>query len=258
MTESTTPPLPPTLEATPKKKTSIWVWLLGGCLLLLLLVGGSCAVMTYFVAQKVKDVAGDFEDNPAKTAAELIVKLNPDLDLVESEDADGTITVRNNRTGEESTFDYSEIAEGRFSFSNDDGEVRVDVHGGGDGGLITVTSEAGDTVVDIGGGNTELPSWVPELKDASTSNSAYTSRSEEEASGLWIFETESSVDATKDLYESQLEAEGYVVTVRTHPGTDGSVAVVTGSHDDPQRAVTATIQRTGDLTQLTLQYNGKN
>ena len=106
MNDIPTPPPPLTPEVVPpKKKTSIWVWLLGGCLLLLLLVGGACVVGGYFVAQKVKGVAGDFEDNPAKAAAELVVKLNPDLEMVESDDEDGSITVRNSSTGEESTFD---------------------------------------------------------------------------------------------------------------------------------------------------------
>ena len=181
MNDIPTPPPPLTPEVVPaKKKTSIWVWLLGGCLLLLLLVGGACVIGGYFVAQKVKDVAGDFEDNPAKAAAELVVKLNPDLEMVEGDDEDGSITVRNSSTGEESTFDYSEIAEGRFSFSNDDGEVRVDAQGGQDG-MVTVTSDDGETHVGIGETNKELPSWVPKLSDYSDSTSAFTSRDKEEA-----------------------------------------------------------------------------
>jgi hypothetical protein len=213
--------------------------------------------MTYFVAQKVKDVAGDLEENPAKTTAELVVKLNPELEMVDSDDGDGTITVRNSRTGEESTFDYSQISEGKFSFATDEGEVKVDAQGGQEG-LVTVTSEDGETVLGSGDSNSELPDWVPHLESASSSTSAFTSRSEEEANGLWLFETEMSVSETKDLYEAQLKEANYEVKVQTHPGNEGSVAVVTGNSEDPRRVITATIQREGDLTKLALQYNGQN
>ena len=47
----------------------------------------------WFAAKKIKEVAGDFEANPGRTAAEFIVKMNPDLEIVESDDDAGTITV---------------------------------------------------------------------------------------------------------------------------------------------------------------------
>jgi len=48
--------------------------------------------------------------------AELMVKANPDLDLVESDAEAGTLTIRNRRTGEEVTMSAKDIQEGRVQF----------------------------------------------------------------------------------------------------------------------------------------------
>ncbi len=247
---------PPAAEP-PKKKTSPWLWVGIGCLAVLILIGGSCAVVSFFVAKKVKDVAEDFEANPAKVAAEMAIKLNPDLELVESDDDDGTITVRNTTTGEEASFDYGAISEGRFSFKTDEGEVSFDVDQVGQGGMVTVTTDEGETRFGAGSAAEEAPDWVPVYPDATSSEAGFTSRTGDEVSGLWSLETDDSVEAVKRFYESKLDGAGYRVTVQTFSGPTGATAIVSGESDDPKRQINASVTREGDTTQVAIQYSGK-
>ncbi len=252
MTEPTVPPP----AATPqKKKTSPWIWVLVGCLGLLILIGGACAITGMFVAKKVKDVAEDFEKDPVRKAAELAVSLNPELELVEGDEQAGTLTVRNKTTGEVATFDYGELAEGRFGWETEEGEFRVDATEG-EGGTVTVTTPEGETRYGAGAGAGELPSWVPVYPGASESQATFSSRSGEGVTGMWTLGTDDAVEQVKSYYESKLEDEGYAVTVQTFSGGEGEMAVVTGTREDPDRQVSVTVNREGGRTQAVIQYSG--
>ena len=96
-------------EGAPAKKgLPVWAWIGIGCgalsilVLVVLMVGG------FFVARKVQDVAADFEENPAMATARMIVKLNPELEEVATDEEAGTITVRNRKTGEVITVNFEE------------------------------------------------------------------------------------------------------------------------------------------------------
>ncbi len=258
-----TPPAPPPTAPPPagaagKKKTSPWLWVGLGCLGLLILIGGACVVTTFFVAKTAKDVVEDYQDDPARAAAEMMVKLNPELDLVESDAGSGTITVRNKETGEEATFDYSEIEEGRFTFKSDEGEVSFDTQRQGEGGTLTVTTEEGETRFGAGAAADELPGWVPLYPGASKMEAGFTSRSGGEVSGLWSLETGDRVEEVQEYYESELGDEGFEVTVQTYTGPQGATAVVTGVLSEPGRQVNVTITREGGTTKVGLQYSGKS
>lgn len=259
----TPPPAPPPTAPPPaappaKKKTNPWVWVGLGCLAILILIGGACVVSTFFLAKKAKEVVGDIQENPAKAAAEMIVKMSPDLDLVESDADSGTITVRNTETGEEATFDYSEIEEGRFTFKSDEGEMSFDAQQQGEGGTLTVTTDEGETRYGAGAAADELPGWVPLYPGASKMEAGFTSRSGDEVSGLWTLETGDPVDEVQEYYESKLEDEGFEVTVQTFTGPQGKTAVVSAVVSDPGRQITASITSEGGTTKVGLQYGGQS
>ena len=86
-------------QAPAKKGLPVWAWVGIGCGALVVVVLIVVTVAGFLVANKVKDVAADFEKNPAMATARMIVKLNPDLEEVSTDDEEGTITVRNTKTG---------------------------------------------------------------------------------------------------------------------------------------------------------------
>ncbi len=257
-TSPTPPPPPPTsptgpTAAPPKKKgLSPLAWVGIGCLALLLLGGVAVFSCGLFVANKVKDVAGDFEKNPARAAAELMVRVNPELELVESDDEAGTITVRNTKTGETVTVDFDEIAEGRFRFETDEGETTVGFGDEGEGGL-TVTGPEGKTAR-FGGatGGEQIPDWVPRYPGERDVATTFSVSGDSGETGMFTWTTSDDLDTAAERLRELLKGAGYEVSVqKISVGDSGTQVFVTGEGDG--RTVNATLSteegKTSGLTQ---------
>jgi hypothetical protein len=100
--------------APPKKGLSTCAKIAIGCLVALLVVMGGCAIATYmglsWLGGKAKSFAEDMEKNPdavlVKTV-EFALKLNPEVEVVSSDPKNGTITLREKKSGKVVTFNAS-------------------------------------------------------------------------------------------------------------------------------------------------------
>jgi hypothetical protein len=256
MNEPQAPPPAPPQPVTPaqKKGLSPLAWIGIGCLVLLLLAALMTATCSYFVGKKIKDVAGDIEENPIRATAEMMVRLNPELDLVEVDDEEGTMTIRNKRTDEVVTVDFGDIAEGRWGWSTDEGEVTFDVGETEDGGFVTVTTDEGETTFGSGSSGQEPPKWLPRYPGAASENLTFTSESGGQIAGMWTMETADEIDRVSDFYKSRLEDDGFAVEVQTISGPQGSLAIITAKDDSKNRTVTLTLSTDGEKTTAALQY----
>lgn len=81
--------------------------------------------------QSLSDFVEGLEGNPARTIAETAIRMNPELELLSTDEDAGTITFRNKETGEEATLNFADIAEGRFTMTTSDGDFSVDAPAGG-------------------------------------------------------------------------------------------------------------------------------
>src|SRR3954452_22345598 len=135
-------PQPPKKGMGPLGWIAIGCGVIPVCAFLVLGVGG------YFAKKKFDQ----FSKNPAKTAAELIVRANPDLELVSEDDKAGTITVRDKKKNETVTLNFEDIKNGKFKVTNDKGETAsFDGSGAKDGSGVKITNEKGETST-FGGG----------------------------------------------------------------------------------------------------------
>ena len=158
---------PLTPEAAPKKGMSTFVKVLLGCGVLLLLGIGSCVVVSgYFLKKgvgKLSDFAKEMESNPDAAvvrAAELALRLNPEVDVVSSDPAAGTITVREKKTGKEVTFNLEDIKAGKFSIEADGEKANIDIDATEEnGGQMKVVTDQGTAV--FGAGGQKAPDWIP-------------------------------------------------------------------------------------------------
>jgi hypothetical protein len=201
------PPQPPPPPVAPvKKKTSPLVWILVGCLGLMVVGGIIFAAATFFVAKKVKDVASDFADNPVRAAAEMAIRMNPDLELVSTDDAAQTMTVRDKTTGKVSTFDWSDIENGKFSFETDGETYTLDGSGAEDGQLA-IEDESGNAVMSIGSG--DVPSWFPTYPDTTGVNVLVNANQNGQESRIWTFQSNASPGDLLAFYKERLEADGW-------------------------------------------------
>jgi hypothetical protein len=245
-------PAPPTAQPPAKKKTSPWVWVLGGCLLLVLLVLLLMGGCTWFFADKAKELVEELEENPTKVAAEMAVKLNPDLELVSSDAEAGTMTVLQKSTGKEITLDFEEIAEGRLSFETEEGESTISFDPEGEGG-VTFEGPDGTTTFGAAAGD-EMPSWIAVYPGASEPQGAYSSTAGDQRTGAVTFRTSDPVARVLEFYERSLKAGGLEVskTTFTAQGSDGGM--LNGTSQEPQRSVTVMVSDEDGETSIAVNY----
>ena len=213
----TTPPPPPPVQP-PKRSPLFWVAIGCGVIVLLgLLAMGTCG---WFVKKKV----AQFEANPAIAAAELAVRANPDMEVVESDTEKGTITVRNKKTGEVVTWNAADIESGKWTVETDEGTATF---GGSPGGPAN------------------LPSWVPTYPNGSVQGT-FDSTSAEGRTAAFTVTTSDPVAAVLEFYESQLKGAGLEVQKTTYEAAGtGPGGTVSGTSADQKRTVGVMVS-TGD------------
>ena len=243
-------------QAPAKKGLPIWAWIGIGCGGLLILVLVVVMAAGFFVANKAKDMAADFEDNPAMATARMIVKLNPEIEEVESDEEAGTITVRNKKTGEEITVNFEDIEDGKLSFTTDEGEVKVDASELEESGSMTITNEEGEVVFATGKPSAQdLPSWVP-MYPGTEPTSRHSMRTETTLSGGFEVTTSDAVADVLEFYRSELDSAGYTMSVNTYTQDDTEGGMVNGNNEAEQRAVIIIISReAGEDTKAVVSFN---
>lgn len=235
-----------------KKGLSPVAWMAigcGGCLVVVLLAMGACGGLAWF---RFGDAIGEFKDNPAKATAMMIIEANPDLELVSSDDTDGTITIRNLKKNETITLDYDEISEGRFRLETDQGEMRIDASG--DAGTMTFSGKDGDTKTVLGAG-AEIVDWLPDYPGAENLQSMFSSNDGSGSSGAYTFHTDDGLQEVIDWFSSELGEDDWAETSRMSQA--GQLMNVTFEKDQRTVTVIATPAKNGDGSQVTLQYQEK-
>ncbi|NJL30000.1 MAG: hypothetical protein HC897_19960 [Thermoanaerobaculia bacterium] len=242
--------------AAPKKGLHPLAWVAIGCGGLAVLAAIVLFVGGWFATQKLKQVASDFEDNPTKAAAEMFVRINPEIEMVSSDDAAGTMTVRNTKTGEVATFKYDELEQGKLSWKTSEGEASVSFDTqGGQGGGVTVKTDKGETT--LGATNLDLPEWVPIYPGANVGQGMFSARSAEGTMASFPITTS---DASKDVmgyYEKVLKENGFEVQTQSYTSGEDTLGMVIGENKSNNRTVNVVITRQNNETNAAIQYAEK-
>ena len=253
-----TPPVPPPPSSATqgnggKKGIPLWGWIGIGCGCLVMLAVLAFVGLVIFGGKKIADFAEELENNPA-AAVELAVKLNPEMELVETDTEARKITVRNKQTGEVATFDFSDIENGNFSFEGADGS-NFTVKGSE--GKVESTDADGETSTFGAGQSVEnLPSWLRLYPDSAV-QVGFTQKSEGQATGLLTQTTDDSMSDVADHFEDYFKSQGWKTSRSQMTMGTQEVLVVSGNSEDGtySQAVQVT-QGDGDTTQLSMQYTG--
>jgi len=256
MNETAIPPAPGA-PAPKKKGLSPLAWFAIGCGGLIVLGLGSCFVMTAFVTHKAKSFIEDVEKNPdaaAVKAAEMAMRLNPDVEVVKSDPEGGTLTVRDKASGKEVTFDIEDIKAGKLSISSGGDKVNVDVDAT-DHGTASMKITSKDGTMTFGGGDgSQVPDWVPGYPGART-DSFSNVVAKGERSGSFAIKTPDATDKVLEFYASKLEEAGYTIN-RTTFETNGALAgSITGTSE--KRTVGITVAAQEGETQGLVTYSEK-
>lgn len=248
------PPPPPGAPA-PKKGLGPLGWIAIGCGAIVLLGILALGVGGYFFKTKVVD---PMQENPAMATAEMIVKLNPDLELVSSDPDKNTLTVKNKKTGEVVTINAEDIKEGKISFESDEGTTVVDASSSGESGSVKMTGPDGAEVT-WGGGQApkDLPEWVP-VYPGSDAQGAMDATTAEGRSAMFSLSTDDSVDEVIEFYESKLKEAGLQVDKNTMEVNGQRSAILVAKSGDEKQTVSATIGQQDGKTTASITFNAKN
>jgi hypothetical protein len=240
-TTSATPPPPPPPVA-PAKKSSPWKWILIGCLGVIVVGCVIAAALGMFVFNRAKNFIEDAAENPARVAAETMVRLNPDLELISSDDATQTMTIRDKTTGKEATFNWADIQEGKFSFESEGESYTVD---GNADGSMTVQDGSGQQTMSIGANAGDVPDWFPPYHNAAQTNVLVNATQDGQQSTIWTFQTADTVADVLSFYESELEAKGWEVSTSSSDVGGTSNGSIEGKTEGGAKTLNMVVSKMG-------------
>jgi nitrate reductase NapE component len=192
----------PAAGAVPlKRKTSPLVWVL--VIILGLFVLGTVAVVGtgLFIVHKVRQAGFDPElmkQNPGLAITKMIASANPDVDVLNTDEGAGKITVRDKKTGKVVTMSFDDAKNGRFSFSaqGDDGKTAS---------------------LEIGAAADKLPSWVPAYPGAKVEGAfAVNPNGDQATGGSFGFTTSDAPAKVVSFYQDKCKELGITVKMTTH------------------------------------------
>ncbi|MGQ9495383.1 MAG: hypothetical protein ACUVRY_03875 [Thermoanaerobaculaceae bacterium] len=158
--------------------------------------------------KKGKDWLGAASKNPAVAAAKLAAAANPDIEVVSSDDEEGTVTLRNKKTGQVITLNAKDIKEGKLQIFDEKGES-VDVKASSSGSSFRLSSKKGQLTV---GEEGSLPPWIP-LPEGVKPVGFFQAESEKGIEGGASFETDALPSEILAFYREALEEAGLSPTV---------------------------------------------
>jgi hypothetical protein len=224
----------------------------GVLLVLAIIVGG---ILGRVVCSKAKEFAEDYKENPAHAMAKAITATNPDLEIVETDDDAGTVTIRNEKTGEQVTVDFDDIKEGKLKIVTDEGEFAIS--GDRERGGVTIETEEGTTKFGGGGDVDDLPGWVPIPRGVAPAD-VYTVDQPKAETGGYTYSTRDDLSEAFDDMAKLLESEGYDIQHRQVSSTgEGKAGMLMAGHGDTERQIHVTGEETDTGATVHVNFVGK-
>lgn len=231
------PPPQPVAPTPPSKKANLVFYIGGGCLVLVVLVLLTCSVAA-------RSCGHLLSSNPV-VLGRIIAAVNPNLDVIDVNEAKGTIKVRDKNSNRTFYLNLTDAKRGKIEFVDEDGKgVRA-----GDG-KIEVTGDDGEKV-SIGGAAPQ-GGLVPAYPGAKTLSSVNAGKAGIQ-SGEYTFETGDSPQQVLDFYKDKLKPDGFTVS------TENSVANQVDSLQlaKDNQAVNIMVTHGGDKSTVVVTYGAK-
>jgi hypothetical protein len=187
----------------------------------------------------------------------MAVRFNPELEMVDSDDDAGTMTIRNVKTGETVTLDYAEIEQGKFSWSTDEGTAEINVNTTGEEGegVMTFRDSEGNTA-SFGATEVEVPEWLPLYPGARREQGVFSSSTGDGNMATFQLITADSPEEMIDFYTRELEAAGFEVQTQTYAtgsaGTKGGL--LSAENKAEKRTVVIALGTEGGETRAGIQF----
>lgn len=249
------PPAPAPMAPAPNKMSPLAKVAIGcGIVAVIgaLVVGAAVSFGVHWFKKKVGD-------NPTLAVAEAIVRANPELEVVDSDSKEGTLTIKNTKTGEVVTMNAKDVEDGKITFTTKEGTTTFDAdQNGKDGGTVKMTNEKGEqaTFTTGQGAPQNLPSWVPTYSGGDVQGS-YDATTAEGRSAMFTVTTTDSVDQVAGFYQSQLEGSGFKVEKTSFETSGQKTISLAATGSDEKRSATVIVSTSEGKTQAVVNFNEK-
>ena len=242
----------PQMGVPQKKGMPVWAWIAIGCIGILVLCGVAVTGLVWWGAHKVKSIAQDMQEHPEMATVKMLTAMNPDLELVSTDESAGKVTIRNKKTNETVTVDMADIKNGKLNFESKEGTSSLSFNQ--DAGKMEVKGADGSTA--SFGGSAQVPSWVPSYPGA-TMQGVYSAEDSTQAGGTFGMESSDSFDQVFDHFKGQLEGGGYKVTESKFNGGTGMGGMLVGESADGKHTITYTLSTEDGKTKVAGVYSEK-
>lgn len=214
------PPNMPPQGPPAAKKTSVWVWILGGVAVFLFAITLTCGVIGYLGVRMIKNAGFDsdlMKKNPGLAMAKMVTAMNKDYETVSTNDATGTIVVREISTGKKITMKFDPDTK-KMVVTNEDGKqgsVSFDSNG--------MTAQSADGTLKVGGAAANnVPAWVP-VYPGSSPQGTFSSSNSEGSQNTFSFKSADPADKILAYYNDAFKTGGFKINMTTTTGTGGLV-----------------------------------
>ena len=244
MSSPTPPNIQPQGQPPVARKTSIWVWIIGGIAIFLFAITLTCGVIGYMGMRMIKSAGFDSElmkSNPGLAMAKMVSSMNPDLETVKTNDREGTITVREKSTGKVMTMRFDPDTKKMVIITDDGKQASVTIDNNG----VSATGADGSTVKFGQAVGNNAPSWVP-VYPGSTPQGTMSSSSADGSQNTFTFKSKDSASKIITYYSDQLKAAGFIINMTTNTDQGG---MVQASDEGKKRTVIVTVGTSADGTE---------
>jgi len=253
---------PPGYGAPPPKKSKAWVWVLGGCLGIVLIGIIGFFVVSYVVYTKAKQAAKNagldtelMQKKPALAGAKAVVAMDPDLELVSSDDDKGVLTIRDKKTGEVITISADDVNKGKLSFKQNGKELGTfEVHS--DSPSVEVKTGNGSATLGPGGSYAP-PEWIPVYPGAALGwDYSVRDKSNVPRNGSFHFITNDDPDKIVNFYSDALKRSGLTVTTTGIQAGGGKTGVLNAIEEKGNRTLYLGVTpQTGSSNMVSIVFN---
>lgn len=220
-----TPPPVPSQKGIPALG---WVGI--GCGTILVIAIVVISLLVGWCKRTVGDLS-EFQRNPEKAAAEMMVRVNPDLEMVSQDEATGEMTIRT-KDGEVMTMSYKDIAEGKFLIRDAQGN----------------TTEFGGTDL------SKVPSWVPRVPDMKTTSTSFQTQQDGKLSGLYSTTTTRSAEELAEFFKKDAQELGVTSSRSTSTQVNGVENQVLNFEGRDRKLNIVITSKPGEDTQVSVSY----
>lgn len=225
--QDTSPP-----DVSVKKGIPVLGWLGIGCGTIVIIGIVIVSLLVGWCKRKVGDLS-EFQRNPEKATAELIVKMNPDLKLVSQDESKGEMTIQT-KDGQEMTMSYKDVAQGKFTIKDAEGNV-----------------------TQIGGADlSTLPAWVPQVSGLKEVSCSSHRKSADQVTGIYMGTSSDTLDKLEEFFKNEADKQGLTDSSRSSFENDG-VATRALSYEGGKRKLSIMIsEKRGEAASVQVSFDG--